>query len=54
MQVTGDVPKARAFLIEFARTEGLAHREITDFAPTQLFVQRGWWWAGAKDQLAQG
>jgi len=41
MQVTGDIPKARAFLLEFAAKEGLPSREITDFAPTQLFVQRG-------------
>jgi hypothetical protein len=47
MQVTGDIPKARAFLIEFARNEGLPCHEITDFAPTQLFVQRGLMVGGA-------
>jgi SAM-dependent methyltransferase len=41
MQVTGDIPAARAFLLEFAAQQGLPSREITDFAPTQLFVQRG-------------
>lgn len=38
---TGDVPKAVAILKEMAMHEGLPIREFTDFAPTQLFVQRG-------------
>jgi hypothetical protein len=38
---TGDTPRARRLLLEFAATHGLPSREFTDFAPTQLFVQRG-------------
>jgi len=40
-QRTGDVPQAVRTLMEFAEREGLPTREFTDFAPTQLFVQRG-------------
>ena len=47
MQETGDIPQARAFLLEFAANEGLPAREFTDFAPTQLFVQRGLMVGGA-------
>ncbi len=38
---SGDVPRARSLLIEFAERRGLPWREITDFAPAQAFVQRG-------------
>jgi predicted O-methyltransferase YrrM len=38
---TGDVPAARKQLLEFAARHGLPAREFTDFAPTQLHVQRG-------------
>ena len=38
---SGDVPRARALLIDFAEASGLPWREITDFAPAQAFVQRG-------------
>jgi hypothetical protein len=38
---TGDVPLAQQILLDFAREKGLPVREFTDFAPTQLFVQRG-------------
>lgn len=34
-------PGARGVLLDFARKTGLPVREFTDFAPTQLFVQRG-------------
>jgi hypothetical protein len=38
---TGDVPSACATLIAFAERTGSTTLEFTDFAPTQLFVQRG-------------
>lgn len=38
---TGDIPKARALLIEHAEKNGWQWREFTDFAPAQMFVQRG-------------
>lgn len=41
--LTGDVPEARRILIEFAAAHGLPAQEFTDFAPTQLHVQRGLW-----------
>ncbi len=37
---TGDVPAAAAMLKDFACQQRLPLREFTDFAPTQLFVQR--------------
>lgn len=37
----GDIPEARRLLLDFARQESLNVVEYTDFAPTQLFVQRG-------------
>jgi predicted O-methyltransferase YrrM len=40
---TGDVPEARRILLAFAQNEGLPTCEFTDFAPTQLHVQRGLW-----------
>lgn len=42
-QLTGNVPQARRTLIAYAEREGLPYREFTDFAPTQLHVQRGLW-----------
>ncbi len=44
---TGDIPAASALLRGFARDKGLAVREFTDFAPTQLFVQHGLMIGGA-------
>lgn len=44
---SGDVPRARALLIDFAEANGLPWREITDFAPAQAFVQRGLMVGGA-------
>jgi hypothetical protein len=38
---SGDIPAARSMLLEFAKKNGLPVREFIDFAPTQLFVQRG-------------
>lgn len=38
---TGDIPAAAELLRILARDKGLAVREFTDFAPTQLFVQHG-------------
>jgi len=43
----GDVPQASRLLQDFARRGGLPLREFTDFAPTQLFVQRGLMIGGA-------
>lgn len=34
-------PEPRRLLLDFAQKRGLPAREFTDFAPTQLFVQRG-------------
>ena len=34
-------PEPRRLLFDFAQKRGLPAREFTDFAPTQLFVQRG-------------
>ncbi len=39
--VTGDMPAAVRLLTEFANSRAMRIREFTDFAPTQLFVQRG-------------
>lgn len=39
----GDVPAARERLIAFAEKQGRVWQEFTDFAPSQLFVQRGLW-----------
>lgn len=44
---SGDVPRARDVLIEFAEVKRLPWREITDFAPAQAFVQRGLMVGGA-------
>ena len=38
---TGDIPAARALLIEQAERRGWWWEEFTDFAPTQFFAQRG-------------
>ncbi|MEO6387475.1 MAG: hypothetical protein ABIT16_06075 [Croceibacterium sp.] len=38
---TGNIPLARSLLMGLAKRDGLPMREFTDFAPTQLFVQRG-------------
>lgn len=40
-QPIGDIPRAARVLHDFARDRGLPVREFTDFAPTQLFVERG-------------
>ena len=40
-QKIGDIPRASQVLRDFARAKGLPIREFTDFAPTQLFVERG-------------
>lgn len=40
---SGNLGEARRILIEFAEREGLPWAEITDFAPTQFFVERGLW-----------
>ncbi len=40
---TGNVPEARRILLAFAAEKGLPVHEFTDFAPTQLHVQRGLW-----------
>lgn len=40
---TGDVPRARQILLDFAQREGLPVHEFTDFAPTQFHVQQGLW-----------
>jgi hypothetical protein len=40
-ELTGDIPLASHTLRTFARERGLRVRQFTDFAPTQLFVQRG-------------
>ena len=40
---TGNVPEARRILLAFAAEKGLPTYEFTDFAPTQLHVQRGLW-----------
>ena len=42
-ETTGDIPEARRLLLAFAEREGLPACEFTDFAPTQLHVQRGLW-----------
>ena len=41
LETTGDVPKARRLLLDFARRNDLPVREFTDFAPSQLFAERG-------------
>lgn len=38
---TGDIPAARALLIEHAERRGWSWEEFTDFAPAQFFAQRG-------------
>lgn len=38
---TGDVPAARQLLLDFAARDGAEVTLLTDFAPTQLFVQEG-------------
>lgn len=40
---TGNVPEARRILLAYAAEKGLPTYEFTDFAPTQLHVQRGLW-----------
>lgn len=40
---SGNVPEARRLLLAFAEQKGLPTYEFTDFAPTQLHVQRGLW-----------
>ncbi|QPD00290.1 hypothetical protein [Qipengyuania soli] len=40
---SGDLGKARRILIEFAEERGMSWTEVTDFAPTQFFVERGLW-----------
>ena len=42
-ETTGDIPEARRLLLAYAEREGLPACEFTDFAPTQLHVQRGLW-----------
>lgn len=39
--LTGDIPRAKNMLLEFARTKGAEVSYFTDFAPTQLFAQQG-------------
>jgi predicted O-methyltransferase YrrM len=38
---TGDIPRARQLLIDFATARGADVRSFTDFAPTQLFAEQG-------------
>ena len=40
---SGNLAEARRVLIEFAEENSLPWAEITDFAPTQFFVERGLW-----------
>lgn len=40
---SGDLAEARRLLIAFAEERNLAWTEITDFAPTQFFVERALW-----------
>ena len=40
---SGDLAKARRLLIAFAEERNLPWTEITDFAPTQFFVERALW-----------
>ena len=40
---SGDLAEARRLLIAFAEERGLPWTEITDFAPTQFFVERALW-----------
>jgi SAM-dependent methyltransferase len=42
-EITGNVPEARRILLAFAAKNGIPVAEFTDFAPTQLHVQRGLW-----------
>jgi hypothetical protein len=42
-ETTGNIPEAQRLLLAFAEREGLPVAEFTDFAPTQLHVQRGLW-----------
>ncbi len=40
---SGDLTEARRLLIAFAEERNLPWTEITDFAPTQFFVERALW-----------
>ena len=38
---TGDIPRAREMVLEFAKAKGAEVKYFTDFAPTQFFAQQG-------------